>query len=52
MTEETKCPLGPDGLHCTCWYDGDECCYCEDGAMTDEQKEDQGMIEFGTHPNL
>lgn len=31
--EETPCPESLDGQHCNCWYDGDECCYCDDAKM-------------------
>lgn len=30
-------------IHCRCWYDGDRCCRCGAAAMTDEEKQDQGM---------
>jgi len=33
---ETDCPDSEDGLHCSCWYDGYECCACGDPAMDDE----------------
>lgn len=43
--EETPCPRSPDGKHCRHWYDGDECCFCADPAMTEAQRVEQGMAE-------
>jgi hypothetical protein len=46
--EETDqdCPNSKDGNgHCVCWWDGDECCWCDARAMTREEKLEQGMIE-------
>ena len=47
---ETPCPGRSDGIHCTCWYDGDECCGCGDPAK--EMNEDGTPIEKprGPHP--
>ncbi len=47
---ETPCPKREDGIHCTCWYDGKACCSCGDGALTDEQLEEQGSVPRGPHP--
>jgi hypothetical protein len=30
---ETECPASDEGIHCECWYDGAECCYCGDPEM-------------------
>lgn len=35
---ETRCPKREDGQHCTCWYDGEECCACGDKAVSDEDE--------------
>lgn len=43
MNEVGECPTSDDGLHCNCWYDGEECCRCGAPAMTDEEKREQGM---------
>jgi hypothetical protein len=47
---DEHCPVGhksdpAPNMHCTCWYDGDGCCRCNDPAMTEEQKRAQGMEE-------
>lgn len=41
------CPKGTedDPAHCVHWYDGDECCRCNAPAMTEEQKQAQGMVD-------
>jgi hypothetical protein len=41
-----RCAFGAGGdetIHCHCWFEGDECCKCNDPEMTDEQREEQGM---------
>lgn len=51
---DEHCPVGDSlhaddnkeparNMHCACWYDGDGCCRCKAPAMTDEQREAQGM---------
>lgn len=42
---ETPCPKREDGIHCTCWYDGDKCCGCGDPALPEETR-----VERGPHP--
>lgn len=28
---ETTCSAREDGIHFTCWYDGEFCCVCKEG---------------------
>jgi hypothetical protein len=43
-TDDAFCPNSKDGAgHCEEWNDGDACCRCGAPAMTDQEKEDQGM---------
>ena len=46
-SEETPCPLSPDGKHCRHWYDGQGCHHGGAPAMTREQMIAQGMIDGG-----
>lgn len=44
MNDEEDCPNDSDGHgHCTCWWDGGECCRCGDGPMPIIDKLAQGM---------
>ncbi len=40
---ETPCPSPKsDGWHCTHWYDGDGCHFCNEPALSDDELEAQG----------
>lgn len=43
------CSKRADGIHCTCWWDGDACCACNAPGMTNEERIRDGMepTEFG-----
>lgn len=45
MNEETPCPQRTDEMHCSCWYDGDECCACGEPEMTKESRDMLGMLQ-------
>lgn len=47
---ETKCPIRIDGIHCTCWYDGESCCGCGEGALTEMEKASMESTTRGEHP--
>lgn len=39
---ETPCLKREDGIHCTCWYDGEKCCACGDPALPEDDRQKRG----------
>jgi len=46
MSSEEICPQAPadDPLHCVHWWEGEKCCRCDAGPMSEEEKRKVGMI--------
>ncbi len=45
------CPNSKDDRgHCPHWWDGDGCCWCDSGPMTQEAMYENGMLEGKPDP--
>ena len=49
--ELQDCPNSKDGRgHCPHWWDGDGCCWCDSGPMSQEEMIKDGMLEGPPNP--